>query len=83
MKRIHTQAKKANRRSAFGKAVGFNAPSRERALKREDMQARETRPFGLQIRYKQRIFLGHDRFGAPLYKVVCHPVIPVTPKFAE
>lgn len=75
MKRIHTTAKKANRRSSYKKATGFDESSSERALKRESLQPRRTKPYGVQIRYKQRIFLGQDRFGAPLFKLINHPVI--------
>lgn len=54
MKQIHTQAKKANRRSWFGKSHA-KSQSANREAKRIDMQPKRPRTFGQMIHHVQHI----------------------------
>lgn len=54
MKQIHTQARKANRRSWFGKSHG-KSQSANRAAKRIDMPPKRPRTFGQMIHHVQHI----------------------------
>jgi hypothetical protein len=72
MKLKHTQAKKANRISAFHDNGTFGTRSKRRALKRDHLQPKVPKTFGCMIVRTQRIFLKHDRFGAPIYRTIKH-----------
>lgn len=74
MKLKHTQAKKANTH-AFHK-TGNTSHSKRRAFKRLDLQPKKPKTFGLQVVRTQRIFLKHDRFGAPIYRTIKHAAAP-------
>lgn len=64
MKQIHTKAKKANRRSWFGKNHG-KTQSAAREAQRIDMQPKRPRTFGQMIHHVQHIqrevFIGARR----------------------
>ena len=62
MKQIHTQAKKANRRSWFSKSHG-KTQSANREAQRIDMQPKRPRTFGQMIHHVQYIQL-EDYIGA-------------------
>lgn len=72
MKRKHTQSKKARRASAFHKVGTYGSPSKKRMEKRLAFQAKVPKHFGKMVTRFQRIFLGKDRFGAPVYKTIAH-----------
>ena len=54
MKQKHTQAKKANRSSAYSKSHN-SAVSKERALKRKNLQPKQSRCYGQQVHHIQTI----------------------------
>jgi len=75
MKRIHTQAKKDNRRSWFSKQHG-KTQSANREAQRIDMQPERPRTFGQMIHHVQRIqreaFIGVRRV---VTKDITHAVV--------
>lgn len=84
MKLRHTQAKKARRASAYHSVGNYNAPSKERQLKRDHLQRPKPKTFGRQVIRTQRIFLKKDRFGAPIYRTILHAAVPkAAPETAE
>lgn len=76
MRLKHTQAKKARRASAYRSTGTFGSPSKRRALKRDHLQPKVPKTFGLQVIRTQRIFLKKDRFGAPIYRTILHAATP-------
>lgn len=88
MKLKHTQAKKARRASAFRSMGAKDTPwgsrfeeratlgASKRKLKRNHLQQKTPKTFGLQIARTQRIFLKKDRFGAPVYRTIFHAAVP-------
>ena len=85
MKLKHTQAKKARRASAFRSTGAKDTPygsamekrwtlgASERVLKRDHLQPKKPKTFGLQVVRTQRIRLKEtDIFGAPIYKTIKH-----------
>lgn len=76
MKLKHTQAKKARRASAFHATGTFGFSSKRRQLKRDHLQPKTPKTFGLQVVRTQRIFLKKDRFGAPIYRTISHAAVP-------
>lgn len=74
MKQVHTQARKARRHSAFMKAHSAGQ-SFARRIHREKLQPKVLKTFGKQVIRTQRIFLKHDRFGAPIYKTIQHAAV--------
>lgn len=72
MKLKYTQARKARRASAFRTTGSFGSPSKRRLLKRDHLQPKKPKTFGLQVIRTQRIFLKKDRFGAPVYRTIKH-----------
>ena len=70
MRLKHTQARKANTH-AFRRTGSYGSPSKSRLMKRSGFQPKVYH-FGKQVIRTQRIFLKHDRFGAPIYKTIEH-----------
>lgn len=55
MKQKFTQARKANRCSAFSKRGNYDSPSITRQMKRESLQPKQSPIFGKQLKYIQVI----------------------------
>lgn len=85
MKLKHTQAKKARRASAFRSMGAKDTPwgsrfekrwtlgASKRKLKRDHLQPKTPKTFGLQVVRTQRVRLKETGiFGAPVYKTIKH-----------
>ena len=85
MKQKHTQARKARRCSAFRSMGAKDTPYGSRfekrvymkslrRLKRQQLQPRTPKTFGLQLARTQRVFLRRDQFGQKVFKTIYHAV---------
>lgn len=85
MKQKHTQARKARRCSAFRSTGVKDTPYGSRfekrvymkslrRLKRQQLQPRTPKTFGLQLARTQRVFLRRDQFGQKVFKTIYHAV---------
>lgn len=85
MKLKHTQARKARRASAFRSMGAHDTPwgsrfekraslgASRRKLKRDHLQPKTPKTFGLHVIRTQRIRLqGVNAFGVPMYKTINH-----------